>query len=499
MKLLDPTKARSLLERIRALIAAGEIQLFYRARGGPAPEPAYVREVAQIKRLLERWMADAAFRERLEAEPRAAAESLGLSLDLDAIRPLWHEEAALATPAEAMSLSALRYRAYILEKLTYRNNIRADHPEIDRRFAAYRERQMRRTEKQIRPHANMSIVHAPFCIELCEGCSVGCWFCGVAAPRLEDIFAFTPENAALFTGVIETLKELLGGATGRGFCYWATDPLDNPDYERFMVEFHRVTGFFPQTTTALALKDIARTRALLELSRGLGGMINRFSLLTLRQLEQVHREFSPEELIHVELITQNREGQQAKAKAGRALIGRKPRAEASRRAGDQVAPGTIACVSGFLINMVKGTVKLISPCEADERWPLGYIVYGEGTFTTAAEFRAVIGRLVDENMQPTLRGADPVAFHDYLHFEERPDGIALKTAMTTSVYSESQVFSAIGRVIRGEARTVDQVVGEVTARDGIEPAEVLYALNFLANDGVLDTTRRAARPAGVSA
>ena len=43
--------------------------------------------------------------------------------------------------------------------------------------------------------------------------------------------------------------------------------------------------------------------------------------------------------------------------------------------------GTIACVSGFLFNMVERNVRLISPCNASERWPLGYRIYDEGTFT----------------------------------------------------------------------------------------------------------------------
>jgi len=35
-------------------------------------------------------------------------------------------------------------------------------------------------------------------------------------------------------------------AAGRGFCYWGTDPMDNPDYEKFCLDFHEVLGIFPK-------------------------------------------------------------------------------------------------------------------------------------------------------------------------------------------------------------------------------------------------------------
>jgi radical SAM family RiPP maturation amino acid epimerase len=484
---LAEPELKALLARVQTLLTAGDLHLIYLNRHqGTTASAAYLREVAEVKRLLECWSADAAFRERIAVEPEAAVASLGLALDPAPLKYLWDVQTALATAADDISLSALRYRAFILEKVTHRNQMRQNLPSMDRRFATWRERQMRRAEHQLSSLASGSIVHAPFCIELCHGCSVGCWFCGIAAPRLEDIFRHTPENAALFSGVIEALQEIFGDATGRGFLYWATDPMDNPDYEQFMVDFHSFTGVFPQTTTALALKDIDRTRALLELSRQKCGMLDRFSLLSLKQLERVHKEFTAEELLYVELVTQNREGHQHKARSGRAMVERASRNGASFP-GEQAVAGTIACVSGFLISMVERSVKLISPCQADERWPLGYIVFGEGRFKDAASFRVLVNRLADEHMDMNLRGDEPLAFQSFLKCEEISDGLRLVGPHTRIEFTDNPVFSEIGRTIRQAGRTADEVVEAVERETGAQAAEVSYALNLLLKHGLLDT------------
>ena len=72
-----------------------------------------------------------------------------------------------------------------------------------------------------------------------------------------------------------------------------------------------------------------------------------------------------------------------------------------------VTQGTIECTCGYLVNMLDRTVKLVSPCFASERWPLGYIVHAEGTFSDASEFRDVLLRCVDEAMPEHKDGRRP--------------------------------------------------------------------------------------------
>ncbi len=485
----DEGIVRQLLRRVNDMIETGEVELVYLNRAEARERNAvYERELAEIKRLLERWCADGAFRTRLETDSAGAAAALNLTVDPAPLKYLWDTPTALTTAVEDIPLPSLRYRAFILEKLTHRKQMRAEHPGFDPRFAAWRRRQLVRVDNQLSTFAAASIVHAPFCVELCNGCSVGCWFCGISAPKLGDIFSYTPENAELFAGIVTTMQRLFGEATGRGFLYWATDPFDNPDYEKFLVDFHALTNFFPQTTTALALKDIARTRALLKLSREKAGMLDRFSLLSLKQLDRVHAEFTAEELLFVELITQNREGHQAKARAGRAMTDRSPsRADTKSFPGNETAQGTIACVSGFLINPIHGSVKLISPCEADAEHPLGYIVFGEESFRTSAEFAAAIDRLVDAHMTETLRGHEPVSIYDHFAIEPLPDGMRVKGKHRNFVMSGTPGLSALATALATRGTPAGVLIDEIASSSGTPAAEIMHALNLLLEHGVLDT------------
>ena len=80
------------------------------------------------------------------------------------------------------------------------------------------------------------LLHPPFACELSKGCSVGCWFCGVSASKLGGHFEYTPDNGALWKGILNTIREFTGDASGgQGFLYWATDPRYNPDYARVCI------------------------------------------------------------------------------------------------------------------------------------------------------------------------------------------------------------------------------------------------------------------------
>jgi radical SAM family RiPP maturation amino acid epimerase len=502
MKTLPPSSFHQLCARIQALAAAGDILPLFRERNTRAFPVEYVREVATIKRFLERWTGDPEFRARTVDDPNGAAAARGLALDAAAARMLWDPDVALATPIADWPLPVLRYRAFVLEKFDMVAERRRNHPSLDPRYAEWRTRQLRRTQYELPPVHAGNLVHAPFCIELCNGCSVGCWFCGISAPKLSDIFLRTPENKKLYGSVLETMHEVFGESTGQGFCYWATDPMDNPDYEPFLIDFHEHTGEFPQTTTALALKDLVRTRKLLELSREKNGRCDRFSLLTLKQLDKVHQAFSPEELLYVELVLQNKEHFSPKISAGRA--GDERPAKHADQPGNQLTAGTIACVSGFLVNLVTRTVKLISPCAASARWPLGYIVYAEGRFADADGFRTLVRRMVDEQMRPALRPDDPVAFHEHLRYAPTPggDGFELRTPDQALQLSGSPLFAVVGDLLGrapaeagGGGFTVDRVLDEVLAQQAeADPAEVLYTLQLLHDGGLIDTLPRT-RPA----
>ena len=341
----------------------------------PTTTPDRVRDLAWTKRLLER-LAEPGFRERLLEDPERAGAQLGMPWSPRWIRPLWDAGAEKPDPEPDPRVAA--WRDLLESRLGLRDRLRAEGTIEDPAMRAWRERQVHRCAGELGLERSESIVHAPFCVELSRGCSVGCWFCGLSAGRLEDHLPYTPENAEAWRGMLAVLREEIGPGAKWGFCYWATDPLDNPDYERFLEDFQARMGVIPQTTTALALRDPGRTRRILLQARAGTPVVSRFSVLSPGLLKKIHETFTPEELLEVELVVQGEGSRLGKAFAGRARTGPRERAVREGLPVDREEhAGTIACVSGFLIQPLQGRVQLISPCRSGERWPEGYVVFGD--------------------------------------------------------------------------------------------------------------------------
>lgn len=348
--------------------------------------------LAELKRVLERCTADPPFRGRLKSEPRAAMAEYGFDWDPALVAPLWDPEDPKVKP---FSPVVQAYADHVASLFALREQMRTQFESHHPGYYRWRERQKARVVLELGQARADSIIHAPLAFELNKGCSVGCWFCGVSAPKLSEIWPYTEANASLWRQVLTTMGEIVGPLARWGFCYWATDPLDNPDYEKFCCDYQEILGVFPQTTTALGLRDPQRVRQLLKLSRERGCLLNRFSVLTLKQFLAIHQEYSAEELMHVECIAQNSESDLKKANSGKA----NEKADKKTRDGKTLVTdvsGTIACVSGFLFNMVEGSVRLITPCAATEKWPLGYWVVAEGSFGDVQG--------LEQFVRPTLEG-----------------------------------------------------------------------------------------------
>ncbi len=235
--------------------------------------------------------------------------------------------------------------------------------------------------------------HYPAAYELSLGCSAGCPFCGVSAGPLRGLFRYTQENAALWRGILARLHALWGIAAGAGPCYYANEPLDNPDYELFLEDYYREFGLFPQTTTAAAARDTERTRRLLRRGQELFLHYDRLSVLSTRDMKILLEAFSPEELLYTDLLPQFAEAPgYHMVKAGRNAEGE---------------PGTIACISGFVINLYSHTVRLVTPAVAGTGNPTGELILGERTFSNAEECENVIRQMTEQHM------AGPVSLTDF--------------------------------------------------------------------------------------
>lgn len=439
--------------------------------------------ISHIKRFSERWHAHPEFREQVSVDPYGAVVRYGLKVAPEEIRPLWDTEFTKKIGEEVTIPALLKLYREFDEKFGKVEVMRsAAASPSEPLFKAWRERQIARAASQFKQSVHNAIIHSPVCFELSKGCSIGCRFCGIAAPRLSDIFIYNPENARFWREVLELMKEILGPAAGAGFCYWATDPLDNPDYEKFCSDFHEITGIFPQTTTAQPLKDPARTRTLLKLSREKSGAFNRFSILSLKMLEQVYEEFSAEELSLVKLVLLNEESDSIKANAGRE---RERNIKKGKKDSEFPDQGTIACVSGFLFNMVDRSVKLVSPCNADERWPLGYIVYDEGNFSDVNDLKIILERMITDNMPLTVRPNNLMNFRRDLNYESLPDGFQLSTRFKTFKFRDDTYLKELGEVIHKGEKTAEDIA-LLFDTYGVSPTHTFHNFNLMFSRGVLD-------------
>lgn len=453
----------------------------------------YLREVAHTKRFLERWTMDPSFRDRYIEDPAAAVASIGLSLTQEQIDPMIIPELATeitrrleAGEQDACPESVKRYRAFINEKKRHRAVTRRAGAPADPRLAAWRARQIERCRGELGPVRADAIVHAPVVFELSKGCTVGCWFCGVAAPDFDHNWAYTEQNAQLWTGVLEAVQDVVGEPARQGFLYWATDPLDNPDYEHYLTEFHRVFGRCPQTTTAIGHKDVERTRRLLALGESLGSFVDRFSIISLKFLDIVHEAFTPEEMLRVECVAQNREAsdKHLKSNSGRARQFANGK-RAAELAGEETS-STIACVSGFLFNMVERSVKLITPCNSSDRWPLGYWIVDEGTFEDAAELRALLEKMIANNCRRYLGVDDPVRLRSDVRVSVQGDRVvAASLGLETTLGPLPDVDEVAGWLREGTL-TVGEIATLREERSGISMVDTMVLFDQLFVRGLTD-------------
>jgi radical SAM family RiPP maturation amino acid epimerase len=472
---------------------------FYPLLGDLSDVPAdYIRDVAHMKRFLERFTMDPKYREAFADDAEAALAALGIDLapaDLlpmvDAAEASRATELVLAGRADQVPPAVLRYRGFLEEKIRHRTRLRGQNVPVDPRMRAWRDRMIRRCVGSLGQQRADAIVHAPAAFELSKGCTVGCWFCGVAAPRFEHNWRHTQENAKLWKESLAVLAEVYGPSVKHGFLYWATDPLDNPDYEHFLADFHEVLGECPQTTTAQGQKDIERTRRLLRQAHSMGSAVDRFSIIALNSLYRVHEGFTPEELLRVECVPQNKESsvgdnslRTLKSNAGRA------RKFAGKRGGELVPESmssTIACVSGFLFNMIDRSVRLITPCNASDRWPLGYWVLAEGTFNSAGELRDLLTSMIDENVKESLSVLDTVRIKPDAQLVVDEDGTLRAVSPGLGLDFGPQPKAAeLAGVLAAGTNTIEQVALHRKHTAGVPPVETLAILDRLFINGFFD-------------
>lgn len=326
--------------------------------------------------------------------------------------------------------------------------------------------------------------------ELTEGCSVQCWFCALDPERLKGVFAYTPENRALWRDVLGHAWDLLGPGCRNAMCYHGTDPTDNPDFFRFQEDLVEAFGVLPQVTTAQPLRDVAWTRTLLEWQRRFPDSHHRFSILSLGTLRRVHQTFTPEDLLDVGLVMQHKEALGRRVECGRAAA-RQDRleAEARYRASMNVPEDihrqtTCECTCGYLVNMVTRQIKLISPATPSADAPLGYATHAEGTFDTGAGFHAFLEQTMAEHMPLHLPPGRRLRFWDDLRYERLPDGFRVTSRFRTQAARGTPHLGLLGDLIHAGTRTTAEV-SDALIRAGMPVLDASGWLDRVYQTGVI--------------
>lgn len=466
---------------------------------------ARLRQLAHLKRLTECYLGDPPFRYLLETDTSLAPASIGIEASRDDIETFLAIQRA--GPRE-------RYDDLMTENLVLLRDlavVAGNWEGLERRastgagaYAAWRRRQRARERFELAPNAD-DLFRPPAAIELSSGCSVGCWFCGISAPRLGALFVYTPAHARLWRGVLRGLEGVLGEATGTAICYWATDPFDNPDYERLIAEFAQCTGMYPVTLTALAHRQPERTRELLATSARHGCLSNQLSVLSRSALHRLHANIAPEELLFAPLVQQQPEALHYSVypyaeKTFKVNAGRARERRVSARQGPQVQAhdGTIACVVGFLVNMVERRIRLVTPCPASSRWPLGYVVYAERRFAGVEDFAWSLEAMVAEQMRADVPLECRLRFQPSLHYRAVYDGFVLAGRWHSESFRPliqlpgGVNWLALGERIRAERESGASIIASFEAR-GVRAEATLAALQRLWEAGVLAEEQSEAR------
>lgn len=425
---------------------------------------------------------------------------------------------------DKISEPMFRYSQFIRNKLAFRDFLRYKGcVPANRKAAIWRERNNKRCDGAL-GGVNLSFIHAILTIEIADGCSVGCDFCGLGAGRLKQVFRYTDENAELFRGVLKVLHEELGQAAAFGMMYFATEPLDNPDYEYFEKDYYNEFKMLPQITTAVFDRNIERTRKLVHELDDKPGFIHRFSLRSLEMAETALREFSPEELVNVEVITQYEDSPyflpytvvgneiESKSKRKKTRENSKILDEALANTLDApvlqneikrikelkfVDPGTICCVDGFRINMCKKTINILTPCHQNERYPNGISETREVRFTDADDFREKLLWLIDEYMVESVPSDEKLKLYEYLKLADTERGKAVVSEISGYILpveaydrksrEENRInlgIKVIEKLMTGEYNK-DQIVRSIMEETKAPPENIYFLINQFWKQGLI--------------
>ena len=439
-----------------------------------------IRLLPHIKRYIECAMGDSEFKSRIANHNRdfeGFLKSRGIiGVELAQMNVLLSEIANLK-PLMQWDVEdkpqVKLWQNWVLEMHDYRERWKQLSDEsMNEDFNYWRMRQKNRCHNQLSKGTNDSLIHATVAFELSSGCSMQCSFCGLESKPLDKVFRYNKANQKMWRAVLEVVYKHLGASMAFGACYWGTEPTDNPDYHEFLLDFKRITGLLPQTTTAAPLRNFNWTATLLKNRTQCLTAVDRFSILTEETLRRVHETFSSEALAHTELILQYTDLK----KQTMASSGRNRNQMMSREMKDH----TIACVTGYIINMTDGMVKLVSPCPPSETNPLGYIVFDECKFKSAPQldlfFKNTMAMMHPKKIGPT----HVITLMEGISIKSIKNGFELHSEYKTYKFYGKPHLESFGYCLNDGRMTMSEIIDSIF-EESIEILDILSIIQSLSD------------------
>lgn len=448
-------------------------------------DPKDIHDIAWVKRTFEYVSLIKGFKEKLQDNPEKVLEEYNIPLSVEDIsfdESVVEKNHIKMIPIYPDSAGA-KYAEFMEKKFEFREVLKENCTPDNEVMKKWRRRQMGRCEVVLGPRTT-GIVHVPLSFELADGCSVGCKFCGLNAKKLAGVFECTEENAKLFRDVCVHAHNIIGKAAGMGTLYFASEPFDNPDYEKFLDIFRDVFDTTPQITTARAANNIERLRPLLKDINEKQDVIYRFSALSEAVVLKVFEAFTPEELILTEILPQYDDAPSANF------------ISVGRNATEEDCGDTISCVTGFVVNMYTHKIRLTTPTYADKDHPTGEIILDERIFTDADDFAVKLNEMIKQNMVNIIDPNDRIRLRRNItvSYEEKrvvlltDKGIKYNMEYTDGKNSKN-LYKSLFEKLKSGYNTKREVVAEFTKdKEMVIQTDLLYfILNKWWSLGIIET------------